>query len=348
MGAGAEICNNFLSPAARGRCDGLMAAARRWLGLIGLLFAVVAAAGAGPTAPARVQSLKITLLSTMLADGAELGEWGFSALVEVDGHRILFDTGAHSGLVAQNARSLGIDLATVPEVVLSHCHSDHVGGLLHLRQTLMARDRAALARAHVGKGIFYPRLSSIPEVEANPMVWIKPEYEKTGAVFIVHDRPAQIYPGVWLTGPVPRKYPERNWSGGDRVKTPNGIVEDNLPEDMSLVFDTDPGLVVLTGCGHAGVVNIVTYAREVIRPARVHALVGGLHLFAASDRTLDWTAEKLGAVGVDNLIGAHCTGIEAVFRLRHDLGLDRAHAVVGAVGAKFELGQGIDPRNLAR
>jgi 7,8-dihydropterin-6-yl-methyl-4-(beta-D-ribofuranosyl)aminobenzene 5'-phosphate synthase len=269
-------------------------------------------------------------------------------LVEADGHRILFDTGAHSGLVAQNARSLGIDLSTVPEVILSHSHSDHVGGLLHLRQTLMTRNPGALARAHVGEGIFYPRLSAIPGVEANPMLWIKPEYEKTGGVFISHDRPMQLYPGVWLTGPVPRKFPERNWSGGDRVKTPNGIVEDNLPEDMSLIFDTDPGLVVLTGCGHAGVVNIVTYAREVIRPARVHALVGGLHLFTASDQTLDWTAAKLGAFGVDNLIGAHCTGIEAVYRLRQGLGLDRAHAVVGAVGAKFELGRGIDPRNLAR
>ena len=132
------------------------------------------------------------------------------------------------------------------------------------------------------------------------------------------------------------------------MKTPAGIVEDNIPEDMAMIFDTDEGLVVLTGCGHAGVVNITEYARSIVRPARVHALIGGIHLFSANDRTLAWTAEKLRGFGVDNFIGAHCTGIETVYRFRRDLGLDRAHAVVGAVGAAFELGKGIDPRHIAQ
>ena len=115
-----------------------------------------------------------------------------------------------------------------------------------------------------------------------------------------------------------------------------------------MVFDTDNGLVVLTGCAHAGVINIIDYARTFVRPARVHALVGGIHLFEASEKTLRWTAEKLGAFGVDYFIGAHCTGIETVFRLRRDLGLDRAHAVVGAVGASFALGRGISPGAIAQ
>jgi 7,8-dihydropterin-6-yl-methyl-4-(beta-D-ribofuranosyl)aminobenzene 5'-phosphate synthase len=279
----------------------------------------------------------------------ELGEWGFAALVEVDGHRILFDTGAHAEVVYKNTRTLGIDLSTVPEVILSHSHWDHVGGLMTLRQSVLAgKTPAALARAHVGEGIFRPRTSEGLRVEANPVILIKPEYEQSGGVFVVHDKPAQLYPGVWLTGPVPRKYPEHNWSGSDKLTTPAGVVEDNIPEDMALVFDTDQGLVVLTGCGHAGVVNIIDYARSIIRPARVHALIGGIHLFSAKDETLAWTAEKLRGFGVDNFIGAHCTGIETVYRFRQDLGLDRAHAVVGAVGASFELGRGIDPRHLAK
>jgi 7,8-dihydropterin-6-yl-methyl-4-(beta-D-ribofuranosyl)aminobenzene 5'-phosphate synthase len=104
--------------------------------------------------PGRVQSLKVTILSTMLADGQELGEWGFSALVEADGHRILFDTGAHTDVVLKNAQTLGVDLATVPEAVLSHNHWDHVGGLLTLRRSFLAKAPSALARVHVGKGIF--------------------------------------------------------------------------------------------------------------------------------------------------------------------------------------------------
>jgi 7,8-dihydropterin-6-yl-methyl-4-(beta-D-ribofuranosyl)aminobenzene 5'-phosphate synthase len=293
--------------------------------------------------------LKIVILSTMLADGGELGEWGFAALVEVDGHRLLFDTGAHADVVLKNAKSLSIDLSSVPEVVLSHSHSDHVGGLMTLRRSVLQENaQGALARAHVGEGIFYPRPAGVLHAETNPMIAIKPDYEQTGGTFVVHDRPVQLYPGVWLTGPVPRKYPEHNWSGTGQVMTPSGLVEDNLPEDMAMIFDTAQGLVVLTGCGHAGVVNIIEYSQSVVRPEHVHALIGGIHLFAAGEETLAWTAGRLKGFGVENFLGAHCTGLETVYRFRRDLALDRAHAVVGAVGASFELGHGIDPRNIAQ
>jgi len=298
----------------------------------------------------KVRQLKITVLSTMLADGAEYGEWGFAALVEVDGHKILFDTGAHSDLVLKNSQSLKIDLGSIPDVILSHFHSDHVGGLLALRDTVLREKKPeALQRAHVGKGIFYPRLSPPSTEEDNPMIALKPAYEKTGGVFVSYDKPTELFPGVWLTGPVPRKYPEHNWSGDEKLKSPDGlVVEDNLPEDMAMIFNTDRGLVVLTGCGHAGVVNIVDYARSFVRAAPVYALIGGIHLFSAKDEVLKWTAEKLKGFEVKSFLGAHCTGIETVYRFRRDLDLDRAHAVVGAVGASFSLDGGIDPRNIAR
>lgn len=317
---------------------------------IAIILSSTALNSATPQASAsdHVQRLKITLLSTMLADGEELGEWGFSALVEVDGHRILFDTGAHSDVVLKNARGLGIDLSTIPDVVLSHSHSDHVGGLLTLHESVRTEKPEALGRTHVGAGMFYSRWSIRPGIEENPMIAIKAEYEKRGGVFISHDKPEPLYPGVWLTGPIPRKYPERNWSGAGKVVTPDGVVEDNLPEDMALVFNTDAGLVVLCGCGHAGVINTLEYAQTMAKAARIHALIGGIHLFSANEKTLGWTSEKLSAFGLDYLIGAHCTGIEPVYRFRHDLGLDRKHAVVGAVGASFELNRGIDPRAIAR
>ena len=304
------------------------------LSVIALLL-VAPSVGQSPTpaapaaASARVKSLKIQILSTMLADEG-IGEWGFAAIVEVDGHRILFDTGARPNTVLENARELKVDLAGVPEVVLSHNHSDHTGGLLTLRRDVKARDEAALTRVHVGRGLFWSRPAA------------------AGLTFIEHDRAQQILPGVWLTGPVPRVHPERNWSGKGKVKTPEGLVEDTIPEDQSLVFDTDPGLVILAGCGHAGIVNTVEYARKVVRPAPIHAIVGGLHLFALDDERLNWTADQLKAAALENLLGAHCTGIEAVYRIRQRVGLDRKAAVVGAVGSSFTLGTGIDPRQLAR
>src|ERR1700756_4478868 len=85
------------------------------------------------SAPAQIHALKITVLSTMLVgDPTGIGEWGFSALVEADGHRILVDTGAHPDTVLHNARDLKVDLSNVIEVILTHNHSDHVGGLLTL------------------------------------------------------------------------------------------------------------------------------------------------------------------------------------------------------------------------
>lgn len=318
------------------------------------IFVALAVAGlatparAEPTTDGRVQSLKITILSTMLADGDEFGEWGFAAVVDVDGHRILFDTGAHPDVALKNAQTLGIDLTTIPDVVLSHNHSDHVGGLLTLRRSVAGKTPSALARVHVGQGIFYRRTSFNPGIDDNPALLLKPEFEKGGGTFIEHDKPAQIYSGVWLTGPVPRRYPERNWGGLGRVLTPGGWVEDNVPEDQALVFDTEKGLVVLVGCAHAGIVNTMEYARQIVRPARFYAVIGGVHLFNASDATLDWTGRKLAAFGVDNFLGAHCTGIEPVIRFRSSLALDRKHCVVAAVGSSFDLRGGIDPRYIAQ
>lgn len=298
------------------------------------------------TPPAQVHALKVTILSTMLADSG-IGEWGFSALVEVGDHRVLVDTGARPQTVLQNARELGVDLASVQEVILTHNHDDHVGGLMTLRQELMKTNPAALSRAHVAKGIFYSRPTKSGG-EDNEMIAIKKAYEATGGTFIMHESAAEIFPGGWLTGPVPRVFPERNWSVTGQVRTPDGLVEDNIPEDQSLVLNTPRGLVVITGCGHAGVVNILTFSRNTFPNTPVYAIVGGLHLFAASDTQVDWTADKLKEFGLAYLVGAHCTGVESVYRIRQRLGLPRKSAVVGAVGATFVLGEGIHPGKIAQ
>lgn len=295
----------------------------------------------------RIRSLRLLVLSTMLAD-AGVGEWGFAALVEADGHRLLFDTGARPDTVLKNAQELSVDLAGIRDVILSHNHSDHTGGLVTLRRELSREDKDALSRAHVGEGIFLSRLSDSGNEETNPMVITKRAYEMSGGVFIEHKEPVELFAGIWLTGPVPRVHPERNWSNTGQLRTPGGVVEDTIPEDQSLVIDTDRGLVLLSGCGHAGIVNTIEYARQQVRQAPLYAALGGFHLFSASDASLDWTGAKLREFGLANLLGAHCTGIESVFRLRERVGLSRRTCVVGAVGSEFTLEQGIDPLKIAR
>ena len=299
-------------------------------------------------AAGKVRSLEVRLLSTMLTADDGIGEWGFSALVVADGHRILVDTGAYPDTVLRNCRELKIDLSNVSDVVLTHNHSDHTGGFLSVRKEYAKVNSGALARAHVASGIFLTRVRNDGS-DFNRMSGIKRDYEATGAMVFEYNEPIELYPGVWLTGPVPRKYPEHNWSGNGRLRSANGkIVEDNIPEDQSLVIDTDRGLVVITGCGHAGIINICDYSRSVIRNAPIYAVLGGIHLYEASDETLAWTGAKLKEFGLQNLLGAHCTGIEAVYRLRALTGLARNTAAVGAVGGGFTLANGLDPGSISR
>jgi 7,8-dihydropterin-6-yl-methyl-4-(beta-D-ribofuranosyl)aminobenzene 5'-phosphate synthase len=293
-----------------------------------------------------VQQLKVTILSTMLADEG-VGEWGFAALVEADGQQILVDTGARPQTVLENARELKIDLSRVRDVVLTHFHDDHTGGLMTLRTEMKKRNPAALSRVHVATGIFYSRPLA-DGGEGNSMIAMKPQYEATGGAFEEHNEFAEILPGVFITGPIPRQFPERNWSGSGKVRTPAGVVEDNVPDDQSVVVNTPEGLVVITGCGHAGIVNILTATASRFDRRPVTAIVGGLHLFAATDEQVDWTADKLKSFGVQYLVGAHCTGIESLYRLRSRTGLTRQTAVVGAVGADFTLGEGIHAGRIAR
>jgi 7,8-dihydropterin-6-yl-methyl-4-(beta-D-ribofuranosyl)aminobenzene 5'-phosphate synthase len=303
--------------------------------------ALLLATGLASAQEHRARSVEVKILSTMLADQTGIGEWGFSALVVVDGRRILFDTGAKPDTVLKNARDLKVDLTNIQDVILSHSDDDHTGGLVTLRLDAMTKNPKALSQVMVGKGIFLKRDGWMQKVRG--------QYEATGGKFIVYDGPKEIFPGVWLTGPVPRVYPERNWSGHNTYTAADGTKhEDNLPEDMSLVIDTDRGLVVVSGCAHAGIINILDYARKTVRDAPIYALVGGLHLFQADDQKLQWTSEKLREFGLQNLLAAHCTGIEATYRIRELAGLTRTTAAVGAVGGEFILGEPIHPGAISK
>ncbi len=322
----------------------------KYAGILVILGFILPAAAAEDQ-PHRVKSLKITLLSTMMTQ-VGIGEWGFAALVEADGHRILFDTGLRPDTVLLNAGRMNIDLSEVEEIVLSHNHGDHTGGLVNLRKEMAAANEGAMRTAHVAQGIFWERPGTSAAWAIAPR---KAEFEAAGGRFVVHDQAVEIHPGIWLTGPVPRPHPEKNygfWVDGEhrvgQVRSPEGLVDDDIPESMSMVINTDKGLVVISGCGHAGLVNTLEYATEITGTGNIHAAIGGFHMLQASDANLEWTATKLVDLELGNLVGAHCTGLEPVYRLRELVDLDRSTAVVGATGASFSLEGGIEPLSLAR
>ncbi|MGB3562443.1 MAG: MBL fold metallo-hydrolase [Thermoanaerobaculia bacterium] len=300
--------------------------------------------------PAVVSELKITTLSTMLTEFRGVGEWGYAALIEADGHAVLFDTGARPGTVLKNAAELGIDLSTVDTVILTHNHFDHTGGLVTLRRTLKDENPSALQQTHVGDGIFLPRkldpeavkkLHPIPKELLVPVTEVRDQYEALGGRFIVHEEPYELHPGMWITGPIPRVHPEKNWTSFMQIERNGSLEEDTIPEDQALVINTPKGLVVVSGCGHAGIVNTMEYARAIVGEQPVHAVLGGFHLMSLPDEKVAWTGAKMHEFGVEHVQGSHCTGINAVKLLRDSAGLGRGTAVVGAVGATFTLGEGI-------
>ena len=293
------------------------------------------------------ENVTVTILSSNLANGNTVGEWGLSALVEVDGACVLFDAGRHPETVVHNAEVLGADLSCVTDLVLSHHHSDHTTGVIPILEAL--GNSGSIERVHVARGFFRPR--RIPTrsetAEANQMIQERQALEAAGLEFVIHDGPSEILQGIWITGSVPRPHSEENYPAQIRIEESGEWVRDWVPESQGLTIVTEKGHIVLLGCGHSGVVNMLTHVQSAIADRPIHALMGGLHLFNATDQTLGWTADRLREIGVEHLMAGHCTGIEPLFRLRTGLNLTRRTAVVGAVGSQFVLGKGIQATAIA-
>ncbi len=273
-----------------------------------------------------IKDFKITILSTMLSD-TYIGEWGFSAIIEVDGERILFDTGSRKRTVLQNAEELNINLEGINNVFLSHNHKDHTGGLM----TLKKKYSTSFSNAHVGEGIFYSRPNS--KGKEHYILFNKKSLEAEGVNFITHKRASQIMPGIWTTGQIPRKYDEKNWSQLGEIIDPSGNkIEDTIPEDQSLFFDTERGIVVISGCGHAGLVNTLEYINHIIPNRPIYNIIGGFHLLKLNEKKLEWTANKMKEAGVKYFVGAHCTGINSTYLIRNYMSLSKKNALVGSVG----------------
>lgn len=315
----------------------------------GLLFGMTCN-GADTNNANAAEEVAVTILSSNLANGATIGEWGFSALIEVDGRCVLFDAGRYPDSVLHNAKVLGVDLSCATDVVLSHFHFDHTTGLLPLVEELREKNPQAMRRIHVAEGFFLSRRhqSAIEGKERNLMIAMRKELEAAGVEFVTYSGATEISPAVWVTGPIVRNHAEKTYNPAIRVQIDGDWVEDYVPESQGLTIVTAEGPVVLLGCGHAGSVNLLEQVQRSIQDHPIQVVMGGMHLFSADDQTLLWTSDKLRKVGIQNLMAGHCTGIEPLMRLREGLDLTRRTAVVGAVGSRFVYGEGIHPTAIAQ
>jgi 7,8-dihydropterin-6-yl-methyl-4-(beta-D-ribofuranosyl)aminobenzene 5'-phosphate synthase len=258
--------------------------------------------------------MRVTILvdNTARFDSALTAEHGFSLLVEAEGRRVLFDTGA-SDAVVRNAERLKVDLLDLDYIVLSHGHNDHTGGLYHLLRLFLEAivDGTAhrLPRLIAHPHCFYPRPKPpLPDIGAV----LSADSVRRFVPLELTASPLRLSPNLFFLGEIGRKVAFEAFSPGSRrIVLPDGTEEaDYLRDDTALAYRSSDGLVIVTGCAHAGICNTVEHARRVCGEDRVAGIVGGLHLLHEGEQ-LRGTCEFLGGVGLSALHACHCTSLAA-------------------------------------
>jgi len=276
-------------------------------------------------------SLRVLVDNATLVDRYFIGEPGLSFYLECGGKHILFDTGYSDALLV-NAKKMGIDLLNLDLVVLSHGHIDHTGGLTFLLRALMEASleerphRMPMVIAH--PHCFYPRpmplvgdigspvneakiLRQCPVTTSKKPLWLTSDLVFLGEI----DRTMDI---------IPDRDKKRT------IIAPDGPQPDRLLDDSALVYLSSQGLVIITGCSHAGIANIIAYARKVGVNQRIRDIIGGLHLKESDHETLEGTLSYLKHVSPVALHPCHCTSLAAKTALA-------AVAPVGEVGVGLTL-----------
>jgi 7,8-dihydropterin-6-yl-methyl-4-(beta-D-ribofuranosyl)aminobenzene 5'-phosphate synthase len=260
-------------------------------------------------------AVRITTLTENTAQLGFLGEWGLSILVETDSRRVLLDTGLSVSAV-HNADLMGIDLATVDTIVLSHAHADHTGGL---RDVLRRMRKSVEVVAH--PDIWIPKYVCYGEINRYAGIpFAREELESLGASFNLTAEPVKISDEIMTTGEIEMTTDYEKID--DRLCRAEGgrMVPDPLADDLALTVRTGEGLAVITGCAHRGVVNTVRQVQRLTGGEYIHTIIGGTHLLLSSPERISRTAGELKELGLLRLGVSHCTGFNASAALAAEFG----------------------------
>jgi len=266
---------------------------------------------------------RVTILYDAFSDSAKLTkDWGFSALVEHDGKRILFDTGNNAEIFEHNVKALNIDLSKLDFVVISHRHTDHTTGLKYLLRVnpnaliyVPANGSNGFGGAALPAAFLRPEASLPAEMRYFDGKY--PDHLQAGRLydtgdFRLIDKTTEISPGVFLIF---------------TVSNVPGMKE--LPE-LTLAFKERNGLTLIDGCSHAGIEEILAAASQI--DSRFHIVFGGLHLVTTPEQDIDRIVDNLRTKWkLQKIAPGHCTGEPAFLRLRKSFGDDYIYAGAGRV-----------------
>ncbi|MCI8770007.1 MAG: MBL fold metallo-hydrolase [Lachnospiraceae bacterium] len=265
-----------------------------------------------------------------------LAEPGLSILIKLNGKDsyILLDGGASNIVLKENACRMNLDLSKINNIVLSHGHFDHTGALADVIRMLGKEKK--FVNWSDSENIEY--ISNILDQEIitihthpeafrerwmiwdngnkyGPLITPQMEWEGLGAKIITSDKPEIIDEGCCTTGYIPRKSFEHFESKGlkNMYRNNNTFIEDDICDELGLVINVkDQGLVVISGCAHAGILNTIYAAQEITGIKKILAVIGGFHLALASNEYIDNVITEFLKINPQYIVPTHCTGFKAM------------------------------------
>lgn len=270
-----------------------------------------------------IKSLKMTTLAENLVMAGGLGQWGFSLLLELedargDQRKVMLDTATVPKGLLHNIEHMELDISDIDCLVLSHNHYDHTS----TNVPIMEATGGVKVYAH--PGVFDPHIVKDAKGRTREISVPKgqgiPEIEAAGGEVLLSKTPVEVVPGVWTTGEVPRKTFETpmDLPEGTQLltKVDGEWKQDTIADDQSLWMDLEGfGPVVISGCAHAGPLNILNHVEDLGGFPGVACYVGGTHLSGRSDGYLERSIAELGGFGFKILSPCHCTGFKATAKI---------------------------------
>ncbi|MCK5311614.1 MAG: MBL fold metallo-hydrolase [Desulfobacteraceae bacterium] len=251
--------------------------------------------------------INITTLCENTASVDCIAEWGLSILIDVDGFKILFDTGGGLSII-HNAQVMGVNFSDIDKIVLSHGHFDHTGGLSDVLKL-----KAGIVDVIAHPDIWTLKYSCKKDFQDRyiGMQYSRAHLEGSGARFKLSKEPIWINDNIVTSGEIPMLTDYENIDNNLFVKEHSEFKPDFLGDDLSLGIKTEAGLIIILGCSHRGMINNIKHLQKVTNEKRVFCVVGGTHLMAGSNERILKTIEDLKKIDIQKLGVSHCTGFMA-------------------------------------